>query len=177
MPCLIANYRIKHLPCVPLLALATMVGMPELAQAQAAVNGCQASQFLDRTAPSADRQLAWDFSITSDPERCLQVQLGQTVVWNGDLGSHPLDGNGGDSPNPIRFHQNGSVTFNAPGTFGFVCTAHSPMKGAINVVPAAPPAATVPALAPWAATVLTVLLLGSGLIVVRLRRRRAPASA
>ncbi|MEI9948832.1 MAG: hypothetical protein WDO74_07565 [Pseudomonadota bacterium] len=161
---------------MPLLALVAIVGLPELAHAQAAVNGCQTSQFLDRTAPSADRQIAWDFSITSDPERCLRVQVGQTVVWNGDLGSHPLDGNGGDSPNPIRFHQNGSVTFNATGTFGFVCTAHSPMKGAVYVVPGATPAATVPALAPWAAMALTFLLLGSGLIVVRGRRRRAPAS-
>ena len=81
------------------------------------------------------RTLTWEFGIQDGPERCIQVRVGQTVTWNGNLDDHPLAGDGGDTPNPISFHQNGSVTFTAPGTFGYVCLSHSPMVGAVKVVP------------------------------------------
>src|SRR5262245_37607561 len=119
------------------------------------VQGCQPDQYVDRTAANADRQLSWDFSITSDPARCMQVRAGQTVVWDGDLETHPLAGQGGDTPNPITFHANGSVTFNSPGTFGFVCLSHTPMKGAIEVLAAAPAA---PAPVPVTSIPLSVAL-------------------
>jgi len=136
------------------------------AQAQV-VQNCQPAQYVDRTAPSADRQLNWNFGISSDPERCMQVRAGQTVVWNGDLDVHPLGGSGGDSPNPISLHQNGSVTFTAPGTYGYVCLAHSSMTGAIRVVQAT----AVPTNSPWATTGLAGLLLASGLLAMRHRQR------
>jgi len=123
--------------------LAGFVGLPASAQAQV-IQDCQPNQYLDRTATGADRQLNWDFSIATDPERCLQVRVGQTVVWNGNLDSHPLGAQGGDTPNPIASHVNGSVTFNTVGTYGFVCLSHSSMKGAIKVVPASQPAPAVP---------------------------------
>ena len=138
---------------------------PASAQAQA-INGCLDTQYLDRTATGADRQLAWDFSISSDPERCMQVRVGQTVTWSGDLGVHPLGGSGGDSPNPIGLHQNGSVTFNTVGSFGFVCLSHSSMKGAIKVVAAATPTAA-PAVSPWLAAALLLLLLATGMLAAR----------
>jgi plastocyanin len=150
-----------------------IVGWSSSARAQV-VQNCQPDQYVDRTAPGADRQLTWDFGIASDPERCMQVRVGQTVVWDvvGSFDLHPLAGQGGDMPNPITSHQNGSVTFTSPGTFGFVCLNHSTMKGAIRVVPAP---ALVPAATPWWIAALTALLLASGWLV--LRRGAAPARA
>jgi hypothetical protein len=149
---------IRFLP----LPLATFASVPGAAQAQV-VQDCQPNQYLDRRAPGADRLLTWNLGISTDPERCMRVQVGQTVVWSGDLESHPLAGQGGDSPNPIGLHQNGSVTFTTPGTFGFVCSVHSSMKGAITVVPAASAA---PATSEWLAfgTAVALLLVGASLI-------------
>jgi hypothetical protein len=137
------------------------------------VQDCQPDQYLDRTAAGADRQLTWDFSIATDPERCLQVRTGQTVVWQGDFETHPLGGQGGDNPNPIGLNVNGSVTFNTAGTFGFTCLVHSSMKGAIQVV-AAPPA-PVPALSPWLSFSLIGALLAIGWALTANRRRRSLA--
>jgi hypothetical protein len=148
-------------------AIVALIGSSSRANAQV-VQDCQPNQFLDRTAPGADRLLTWDFSISTDPERCLQVQVGQTVVWDGVQDVHPLAGSGGDSPNPISLHLNGAVTFTKVGTFGFVCLNHSSMKGAIKVV-AAP--SSVPVSSPWLVVSLTVLMLGSGLAVSVFRRR------
>lgn len=157
------------------VVLATLIALPAVAEAQV-VNNCQPSQYLDRTAPGADRQLTWDFSISTDPERCLQVQAGQTVVWNGDLDVHPLAGNGGDNPNPISFHQNGAVTFKTAGTFGFQCLSHSPMNGAIKVVLAPIAAAPAPALPTWLGVGLVFLLLAMGWGLIRNQRRPATHS-
>lgn len=129
------------------------------------VQGCQPTQFIDRSSSSADRELNWDFGIGSDPERCLQVQVGQSVFWNGVSDVHPLDGFGGDLPNPISSHANGSVTFNSVGTFGFFCSNHSTMKGAIKVV-AAPQATAAPLASPGLTLALTLLLLLAGLAVI-----------
>jgi len=131
------------------------------------VQGCLTGQYLDRTAAGADRELTWDFSIGTDPERCLQVKVGQSVFWNGVSDNHPLGGSGGDQPNPIGLHNEGVVTFTNVGTFGFVCLNHSSMKGAINVVAAsASPAVPAPVLPPGLTFALTVLLLVSGLVVI-----------
>lgn len=134
------------------------------------VQGCQPGQYLDRTGPEADRELTWDFSIANDPERCLQIQSGQSVFWNGVSDLHPLGASGGDQPNPIIFHDNGHVTFNAPGTFGFQCLNHSSMKGAINVIAAAPsPATAAPAASLTLTLALTLVLLASGLFSIARR--------
>jgi plastocyanin len=156
-----------------LLILAALIGSAATAEAQV-VNGCQPTQYLDRTA-SADREITWDFGVEADPERCMQVQTGQTVVWNtSDFELHPLSGVGGDVPNPISSHQNGSVTFTTPGTFGFVCDNHTVMRGAIKVVQA--PAA-VPAFFPWLVVALSVALLASGWALTEGHRRRRGARA
>lgn len=159
------------------LVFAALLGSPGVARAQA-VNDCQPSQFVDRSAGAAAlRQIAWDFGVTSAPERCMAIKTGQTVVWDGDLDVHPLAGSGGDSPNPISSHHAGSVTFNAPGTFGFVCLAHSPMKGAIKVV-GAPVAAAAPAVSFRLLALLMLALLGGGLIWIgRSIRPRATTNA
>ncbi|MDX2019485.1 MAG: hypothetical protein SF187_04540 [Deltaproteobacteria bacterium] len=99
------------------------------------VQSCLAADYVDRTQVVADRVLAWSHGF-SDDERCLVVRVGQTVVWQGSLSTHPLDAEGGDSPNPIVSHSDGVVTFRSPGTFGYVCgAAHAGMYGAIHVVP------------------------------------------
>jgi hypothetical protein len=147
-----------------LVALAVLVGLPRAAGAQV-VQGCQPDQYVDRTATNADREIFWDFTIFGDPERCMQVRVGQTVTWGPDLESHPLAGQGGDMPNPINLHENGSVTFVAPGTFGYFCTSHTSMKGAIRVVPAPVLAAPVPALSSQMLACLAALLFASGLML------------
>lgn len=153
--------------CRSLLGSMTVLALARPAGAQ--VQDCQASQFVDRTAPSADRELLWDFGIGTDPERCITVRTGQTVFWNGVSDLHPLGGSGGDNPNPIGAHQDGRVTFNSVGTFGYVCLNHSSMKGAIRVV-AAPPAQAVPAASSVALTGLMLTLLASGVLLMRSRR-------
>src|SRR5262245_15634058 len=133
--------------------------------------GCQPAQYLDRTAPDADRELTWEYTIWNDPERCIQVYAGQTVAFQSvdNFSFHPLAGSGGDAPNPINEHVNGSVTFSTPGTFGFVCLAHYPMQGALRVVAAPSP---VP-LPPWLGAVLVPLLLGAAVVRLLYRAKSA----
>jgi hypothetical protein len=148
-------------------------GLADRAEAQI-IQNCQPDQYLDRTAADADRTLTWDFSIVSDPERCLQVRVGQTVTWSGDLSIHPLGAQGGDSPNPIANEQLGQVTFTTVGTFGYTCLVHSSMKGAIKVVAATTTASSpVPALSAAPVVALAIGLLASGLVLVRRRRSQA----
>ena len=152
------------------IALCTSLLGPPSAAAQTAVQGCEPGMFLNRTAASADRGLTWSFSIASDPERCMEIAVGQQVFWNGSLGAHPLDAQGGDTPNPISAHSNGLVTFTAPGTFGYECGLHPVMKGAIRVVPA--PAAAVPSGGDRMTGLLVFLLIGFGGLLVGARATR-----
>ena len=137
------------------------------------VDGCADADYLDRTAPAADRTLTWDFSIVGDPERCLKVRVGQSVRWDGDLQfSHPLTNDEGTLPNPISGHDaSGVVVFTQPGTFGYRCDNHFQMRGAILVV--APAAArAVPSLQQGGRLALVLALL---LISVAAGRRTAAA--
>lgn len=98
-----------------------------------AVNAC--NTFEDRSATSASRTITWDFGVATAPERCMTVKKGQDVTFAGDFGPHPLVGSGGDTPNPISGHDaNGKVSFATAGTFGFVCSSHPAMTGAIKVI-------------------------------------------
>ena len=107
------------------------------------VEGC--TTFVDRTDPTNTdgRVLLWDPSIAVDDSRCLQIKVGQTVTWGdgsggpGDFKNHPLIAFEGDDNNPIEnlIYATGVVTFDAPGTFGYVCGTHPAMKGAVKVVP------------------------------------------
>lgn len=79
--------------------------------------------------------MVWDLTVASSPSRCMTVKKGQTVAFEGNFTSHPLVAAGGDSPNPFAsVADTGKVTFAATGTFGFVCSNHSSMTGAIKVV-------------------------------------------
>lgn len=156
-------------------SVAALLGVAGGAAAQTpGVGDCQPNQYLDRSAAGADRTLDWGFTITTDPERCMKVQVGQSVTWSGDLEMHPLGSGGGTQPNPIAANQNGVVTFTSPGTYGFVCLSHSSMKGAIFVVPApAVPTAAAPATPWWALGALLAALAAGG--VVAMRRRAVSA--
>jgi plastocyanin len=99
------------------------------------VNACKT--FKDETAAGSARTITWAFSVSSSPERCMRVKKGQAVTWNGDFASHPLGPKGGDSPNPISAGAVGTaaaVTFPTAGVFGYECTIHPGMTGAIEVV-------------------------------------------
>lgn len=65
----------------------------------------------------------------------MTVKKGQTIAFEGDFTVHPLVASGGDTPNPFTsVPPTGKVTFSAVGTFGFVCSTHASMTGAIEVV-------------------------------------------
>jgi hypothetical protein len=109
----------------------------------AALNGCAA--FVDRTAEDASRSLQWDFGVGDRPERCMKIKVGQSLKLSldgsftpADLGEHPVGPLGGDAPSPFTdpgVDAAGNLLFDKAGTFGFHCTIHSGMTGAILVVP------------------------------------------
>ena len=94
------------------------------------LNGC--IEYVDRTAPSALRTVLWDASIAFAAERCLKIRAHQDVVFDGDFDAHPLEPLGGDMPSPFS---GGHWSFSRPGVFGYICSIHSEMTGAIWVVP------------------------------------------
>ncbi len=98
------------------------------------VNGC--TTFVDKTDGAADRSLVFDFDIATNPDRCMKVKVGQDVSWTGVSSFHPLAPSGGTTPSPIQATTtDATVTFTAAGTFGYVCSNHASMTGAIQVVP------------------------------------------
>lgn len=110
-----------------------------------ALNGC--SSYVDKTAADADRSLSWEFAIASNPNHCMKIKAGQTVTFKGSFTSHPLIAAGGDAANPfssaqglvqkagVAGEENTPVVFSAAGTFGYKCSLHASMTGAIVVVP------------------------------------------
>ena len=69
---------------------------------------------------------------------CMRIKAGQTVQWDGLFLNHPMDTFGGTQPSPITLTNSGATkqfTFSTPGTYGFHCTVHATMIGAIDVVP------------------------------------------
>jgi plastocyanin len=102
-----------------------------------ALNGC--TVYEDRTATDADRELNFAQSLATDPERCIKARVGTSVCFHtSSFATHPLVASGGDTPNPIPNVSAGTdycVALTRPGVFGYRCTAHPAMTGAIWVVP------------------------------------------
>jgi plastocyanin len=102
-------------------------------------NGC--TTYVDHTA-DPEVTLQWDFGISQKPDHCSMIKVGGKVTWMGDLGTHPVDAHGGDTPNPIAGagpnSDGGSsvtVTFPNAGIYGYWCDVHmTAMQGAIYVV-------------------------------------------
>jgi hypothetical protein len=137
------------------------------------VDSCEEPNYLDRTAPAADREFNWDYSFAGDPERCITIRAGQRVRWVGGFSGHPLDPDEGTTPNPIVSHadETGFVeyAFTQPGVYGYRCNYHFSMRGAIQVLPALPAAAV-----PWGGTAaLAVLACVLAAVGWRLPARRA----
>jgi hypothetical protein len=94
------------------------------------LNGC--TSYVDRTAPDASRDIAWDGALPLRPERCMKIRLGDRPLFIGDFEEHPLAEFGGDDPSPFDTIP---WTFDRPGVFGYYCTVHPEMLGAIWIVP------------------------------------------
>jgi len=110
-------------------------------------NGCSDSNFVDRTAATADRTVAFGtgaaaFAYTP---KCITVAAGQTVTFMGDLAVHPLAPgtspaamDAGTAGNPIARTNTGTmarVTFASAGTYPYFCEFHyaGGMVGAVRV--------------------------------------------
>jgi plastocyanin len=63
----------------------------------------------------------------------MRIKVGQSVRFDGDFVEHPLVAFGGDTPNPVSAEA--EVVFSEPGLYGYLCTTHASMTGAIWVVP------------------------------------------
>ena len=114
---------------LPIEVAAGMEVPPEI------VNGC--AVFVDWTADDARRTVHWDYGIESDPERCIKIRVGQTVIFDGEHDIHPMDAAGGDEPNPFAgayATEEDTFTFTQAGVFGFRCVPHPEMRGAVWVV-------------------------------------------
>lgn len=112
-----------------------LAGGPE--QPPVPPNGCL--EFVDGRASAELRTIPWGYSLGHYPSRCLLVQLGQAVMWQGAFGSHPIQPAGGTMPSPIigdtlSEQTSYQVTFDALGTYGYDCGLHPSMRGAIRVV-------------------------------------------
>lgn len=118
---------------------------PSGSPSNTAINGC--TSYVDRTDVNADRDISWDFGVANSPERCMKIKVGQTVTFRGDFKAHPLKGQNGGDNNPFgeafdRIANPGvpdqeftPMEFPSAGTFGFTCSLHPNMMGAIQVVP------------------------------------------
>lgn len=101
--------------------------------AGASLNGCSASSYVDSTAAGAT--ITWDFNVSP---KCVTIKAGQSVTWNGDMATHPINPYGGDQGSPVPSQFSGSTakgTFPKAGLFGFHCANHPTMEGAVKVVP------------------------------------------
>lgn len=121
---------------------------PAAANNAAIVNGCNGGDYSDHTsdATAQDTHVKWDESIASSNDRCIKVKQGSKVTFEGDFAKHPLTASGGESVSPLagigeRVANPGTPEEYAPtkfektGVYGYVCTKHPEMKGAILVVP------------------------------------------
>ena len=97
--------------------------------------GC-AAQTSTVDAPVETAQVTMPLSYRFDPPR-IQVPAGTRVSWrNTDNFTHAVSVSGGEFPFlSLSPGQSGSLTFDQPGTYDYVCTYHAQdMRGTIIVV-------------------------------------------
>lgn len=113
--------------------------------AAAAVNGC--TTYKDLTAVGA-YEIKWDENIATSEDRCVKLSVEQPMSWVGNFTTHPMKAAGGATPNPFDLvkdnvsnggseQESSAVSFQTPGTYGYICGVHPSMTGAVLVVPAA----------------------------------------
>jgi plastocyanin len=119
----------------PDVAIDTVTPQPDVAAV--VVNGCV--NFENESGPGSNAYIEFKNPLNAT-EKCIQIRVGQVVKFgpSPDFQTHPLVPSGGDTPNPIPAHSTGdddfSVTFPTVGTYGFKCSNHPTMTGAIKVV-------------------------------------------
>ena len=97
--------------------------------------GC-ASAVSNAQPPIETNQVTMPPSYRFDPV-AIQVPVGTTVTWhNTDNFSHSVSVAGGGFPVlDLRPGQSGTITFDQPGAYAYVCTYHAQdMKGTLSVV-------------------------------------------
>ncbi len=93
------------------------------------VNGCKDTDYV------AANTIKWDFQIVP---ACVTIKAGDSVTWNGNFVTHPLAAFNGASPSPIPNVSSGATTtvkFPSAGVYGYHCTIHGSMIGAVKVTP------------------------------------------
>ncbi len=103
--------------------------------------GCSTSDWVDRSAASADRRVGFGNQLGSSAvgyaPACIQIAAGQSVTFVGDFGTHPLVPAGGTAnpiPNKDSGNQDTAVQFDSAGTYAYACSLHEPtMVGAVWV--------------------------------------------
>ena len=80
----------------------------------------------------------------------VSINTGESVTWNFKEKNHNVKGSGGISGNNSFGTGTYTKTFDAPGSFSFVCEAHPDMKGTVTVAAAAAPQGPAPAAGPGA---------------------------
>jgi plastocyanin len=117
------------------------------AEAIPELNGCSEALYEDRSADEDSRVIAIAASGLTFTPKCMIVDRGQRVRWEGSLAAHPLapgnpdDREAGTLPSPIVPTVTGrsvEFTFEEAGTFPYYCTLHAfgdgrGMAGAIHV--------------------------------------------
>ena len=97
--------------------------------------GC-ASPVSNAQPPIETNQVTMPPSYRFDPV-AIQVPAGTTVTWrNADNFSHSVRVAGGDFPMlELPPGESGTITFDQPGEYAYVCTYHAQdMKGTVSVV-------------------------------------------
>jgi plastocyanin len=111
----------------------------------AVVNGCTGGDYGDHTTEPSTT-VKWDESIEKSFDRCIRVKVGQSVSYEGDFSKHPMEASGGDSESPFKDiaervtnagtpQEAVAFKFTKTGVFGYKCTKHPSMAGAVLVVP------------------------------------------
>jgi plastocyanin len=108
----------------------TKFGLPILASVAVVPAGCGSSE---STEPVATTEVEMVKSYRFDP-KVIAVEAGDTVTWtNEDNFTHTVQVDGRED-HKVGKGESVSITFDAPGTYGYVCTLHSKdMKGEVIV--------------------------------------------
>jgi plastocyanin len=87
-----------------------------------------------KTVHAAETKVTWDFTVAPNP---VNINVGDSVRWEGNLGFHPLaESNASFTTVGTVLASSGTSftrTFAAPGTYYFICAAHSSMRLTVNV--------------------------------------------
>jgi plastocyanin len=110
-----------------------------------AIHGCTSATAEDLTGMNqvtiTDGGNAWTDTPPPAHHRCIRVDAGTTVIWEGDFTIHPLRGgvapNSPDATSPIELAtpvaQTTTVVLPVAGTFPYYCEIHTNMNGVVYV--------------------------------------------